>query len=305
MPGVDSFGEIGVFVRVVGARSFTRAGESLGLTASGVSRIIARLEARLGVRLLQRTTRSIGLTADGAAYYERCSAILRDLEDADRAVAQARSAPRGRLRVDAPSVVGRYVLAPALPKFIEAYPEISIDLSLRDHVIDPIAEGVDVVLRIAALRASELVHKKLGALRLVVVASPRYLARRGRPRAPADLREHETFGYLAGPAAVPWRFLAQGREESIVPTGRLNANSIDSIREATLAGLGLAQFFEPHVRDELANGSLEIVLADHELPPRPLHALYTRDKASLPRVRVFLDFVAQCMRGPRKKSGRV
>ncbi|APR79204.1 Transcriptional regulator, LysR family protein [Minicystis rosea] len=302
--GVDVFGELGVFVRVVDARSFTRAGEALGLTASGVSRVVARLEARLGVPLIQRTTRSIGLTADGAAYYERCRAILRDLEDANSALARARGAPRGRLRVDAPSVIGRNVLAPALPRFLDAHPELSVDLRIRDHVIDPVAEGIDVVLRMAELRESELVHKKLGTLRLVVVASPRYLARRGRPSEPADLREHDTLGFLAGPTPIPWRFRTRGRDTTFVPTGRLQTNSLDARREAILAGFGLAQLFEPDVRGDLADGSLEIVLSDHELPARALHALYTRDKANLPKVRVFLDFVAQCMRGPRKKTGR-
>ncbi|WP_437286581.1 LysR family transcriptional regulator [Sorangium sp. So ce406] len=292
---MDAFTEIGVFVRVVDARSFTRAGRMVGLTASGVSRVVTRLESRLGVRLLERTTRSVGLTAEGAAYYERCARILRDLEDADGALARGRGAPRGRLRVDAPTVLGRFVLGPSIPRFLDACPEVSLELSLRDHVIDPIAEGVDVVLRMAHLRESELVHKKLGTARFLVVASPAYLARRGRPSAPADLRRHDTLGFLAGAAPLPWRLRSHGRDIVFSPSGRLHTNSVDAIRHAAVAGHGLAQLLELHVREELDGGALEVVLSAHEHREVPIHALYTRDKASLPKVRAFLDFIAECL----------
>lgn len=285
-------GEIGVFVRVVDKRSFRRAGETLGLTASGVSRAIGRLESRLGVRLLERTTRSIGLTVDGAAYYERCARILRDLEDANSSLLSARGAPRGRLKVDAPSVVGRFVLAPALPKFLAKYPELSIELSLRDHVIDPIAEGIDVVLRMANLRESELVQKKMGTMSLLIVGSPRYFASRGRPRTVDDLKKHELFGFLAGGVPLPWSL----RDRSLAPGGRLHTNCVDTLRSAALAGEGLALLFEQHVKDDLAKKRLESVMTDHERSSRIIHALYTRDKAKQPKVQVFLDFVSKTLR---------
>jgi DNA-binding transcriptional LysR family regulator len=273
----------------------------LGLTASGVSRVVTRLESRLGVRLLDRTTRSVGLTADGAAYYERCARILRDLEDADGALARTRGAPRGRLRVDAPTALGRFVLAPSLPRFLDAYPEISLELSLRDHLIDPIAEGIDVVLRMAPLRENELVRKKLGAMRFLVVASPAYLARRGRPEVPADLRCHDTLGFLAGPSPLSWHFRSHGRDVAFAPSGRLHTSSPDAIRHAALAGHGLAQLLEVHVREEIERGSLEVVLRDHGQRELPIHALYTRDKADLPKVRAFLDFLTECLK--RKRDG--
>jgi DNA-binding transcriptional LysR family regulator len=292
---VDAFGEIGVFVRVVDRRSFTRAGQAIGLTASGVSRIVSRLEARLGVRLLERTTRSLGLTAEGAAYYERCIRILRELEDADGALAQSsRGAPRGRLRVDAPTVLGRYVLAPALPRFLDDYPDLSVSLSVRDHLIDPIAEGIDVLLRMAELRESELLHKKLGTLRFVVVASPSYLKRHGRPEVPDDLRKHPALSFMAGAQALTWRFPGRGRDVAFTPSGRLQSNSVDALREAALAGKGLANVLELHVRDEVARGALEVVLRDHEQAPVTVHALYTRESA---KVRAFLDFAAKCLSG--------
>jgi DNA-binding transcriptional LysR family regulator len=292
---MDGFSEIAVFVRVVDAKSFTRAGKVLGLTASGVSRVISRLESRLGARLLERSTRSVGLTTDGAAYYERCAKILRELEDANVALAQSRSAPRGRLRVDTPTSIAHGVLGPEVPRFLAKYPELSLDLSVRDHLIDPIAEGVDVVIRMAELRESELVQKKMGAIATCVVASPAYLAARGCPRVPSDLRDHDTIGFSTGGVPIPWRLREDGHETTIVPHGRIQTNSSDTLRNAAVAGLGLAQLFEFLVRDEIEEGSLEIVLADHEAPPRTVYALYTREKASSPKVRAFLDFFAEVL----------
>jgi DNA-binding transcriptional LysR family regulator len=304
---MDGFGEIGVFVRVAEVRNFTRAGKVLGLTASGVSRVISRLESRLGVRLLDRTTRSIGLTADGAAYYERCSKILSELEDANIALDRVRGAPRGRLRVDAPTVLAQYVLGPSIPRFLSEYPELSIDLSVRDYVIDPIAEGIDVVLRMAELRDSELVHKRVGSVRVIMAAAPRYLEAHGRPDEPGDLRHHATLGFLPSPSTLPWRFRTAGHDHSLALTGRLHTNGIDALRDATVAGLGIAQLLEFQIQDELARGTLEAVLREHEQPPRPIYVLYARDKAALPKVRVFLQFLEERLRGskPAKpKEGR-
>jgi DNA-binding transcriptional LysR family regulator len=288
---MDGFTEIGVFARVVDARSFTAAARSLGLTPSGVSRAISRLERRLGARLLQRTTRSLSLTDDGAAYYERCKAILVELADAEAAVARASRVPRGRLRVDAPTVLARHVLAPALPRFLARYPELSLDLSVRDHLIDPIAEGVDITLRMAAvMRDTELVAKNLGALRIVVAGSPRYLAKHGRPRHPDDLADHTVIGFLSGATALPWRF-RNDREVAI--TGRLHSNSADACRDAAVAGVGLVYIYAFHIADDLARGRLVPVLVDYERPPRPVYALYARERATSPKLRVFLDFAGE------------
>ena len=290
---MEAFTEIGVFAQVVELRSFTRAGKKLGMTSSGVSRAISRLEERLGVRLLNRTTRSLSLTDDGAAYYQRCARILSDLEDANLAMARARSAPRGRLRVDAPNVLGKFGLSDAIPAFLEAYPEVAIDLSLRDHLIDPVAEGVDVVLRLAELRETGLVSRELGSLRMVFAASPAYLAKHGRPRDPAELRGHRAIAFLSGGVALPWRVRRGGGEESIPLTGRFHTNSAETMRRAALAGLGIVQVMEPHVAEELRSGALEILLPEHEPEPRTIYALYAQDKFALPKVRVFLDYIAE------------
>lgn len=284
---MDSFTEIGVFTRVVDARGFTPAGRTLGLTPSGVSRVISRLERRLGVRLLHRTTRSLGLTDDGAAYYERCKAILRALHDAEGELARTTREPRGRLRVDAPTVLARCVLGPALPGFLTRHPELALDLSVRDHLIDPIAEGIDVTLRMAELRDSELVSRTLGTMRLVVAGAPRYFAKHGRPKHPDDLARHALVGFLAGGTALPWRFRD---DRTLAGTGRLQTNSTEARREVARAGLGLIQVFTAHIAEELARGQLEVVLVDHEPPPRPVCALYARHHAALPKLRVFLDW---------------
>ncbi|MFT3772262.1 MAG: LysR family transcriptional regulator [Minicystis sp.] len=301
---MDGFGEIGVFVRVVEARSFTRAGKRLGLTASGVSRVITRLEARLGVRLLDRTTRSIGLTAEGAAYFERCVKLVRDLEEADAAIAQGHGVPQGRLRVEAPTVIGNHVLGPALPRFLAKYPGVSLDFSTRDHVIDPVAEGIDVVIRMAELRDSDLVHKTIGSLRLLTVASPRYLAAHGEPAHPRDLRDHETLGFLTSPTPLPWRFREGDEEIVFVPSGKLRTNSAAAIFAGLEAGTGVSQLLECYVEGPIARGELRPLLGDYEPAPRPVNALFAREKAALPKVRAFLEFAESAFRSAGRASRR-
>ena len=303
---MDGFAEIGVFTRVVDAHSFTRAGQSLGMTPSGVSRVISRLERRLGIRLLQRTTRSLSLTDDGAAYYQRCKQILRELDDAEGSLAQAAKTPRGRLRVDAPVVLGRYILGPALPGLLADYPELSIDLSVRDHVIDPIAEGIDVTLRMADLRDSELASRRVGEMRMVIAGSPRYFAKHGRPKQPADLARHNLLGFLvSGGTTIPWQFR---NGEQIDVRGRLQTNSSDVRRDAALAGVGLIHMFDFHIADDVKRGRLELVLVDHEPPPKQVHALFAGSRAATPKVRVFLDWVSALIQSQlaptrRRKAG--
>jgi LysR family transcriptional regulator, regulator for bpeEF and oprC len=201
----------------------------------------------------------------------------------------ARAAARRR------AVLGRFVLAPSIPRFLDDYPELSLSLTFRDHLIDPIAEGVDVVLRMAELRESDLVQKKLGVVRFLVVASPAYLARHGRPASPADLRKHATLGFLASAQPLAWCFRGHSRELTFSPTGRLHSNSAYALCRAALAGQGIVNLLELNVRDGVERGELEVLLGDYEQTPLSIHALYTREAARLPKVRVFLDFVAQCL----------
>lgn len=296
---MELLGEISVFVRAAELRSFTRTAERIGMTPSGVSRVITRLEERLGTQLLNRTTRSVSLTDDGARYLERCARILTELEQANAELAQGQVTPRGRLRVDAAVVLGEFVLAPALPRFLQHNPELSVDLTLRDQLIDPTAEGVDVVLRLADLKDTELLSKRLGTARMVTVAAPSYLKEHGRPRSLAELQRHACLPYLSGSPRA-WRFRGSTGEREVPVSGRLHTNSASALREAALAGAGLIQVFEHHISRELSSGALVPVLEDEAPSPRTVYALYARAKISQPKVRAFLDFAAELF-APRKR----
>jgi DNA-binding transcriptional LysR family regulator len=301
---VDGLGEIAVFARVVEARSFSRAAHQLGMSPSGVSRAVARLEERLDVRLINRTTRSSSLSDDGAAYYDRCREILAQLEEADRAMARARGTPRGRLRVDAPLILGEHALGPALPSFMKAYPDVALDVTFRDQIIDPVAEGVDLVLRLADLGDSSLIAKKVGALRTVIVGAPAYFAAHGRPRVARDLAHHRCIGYLTQRGPLPWRLHAGSGSATWSFNGRLNTNGAAALRAAAVAGLGLIQVFAYHVEAQLRAGTLEEVAPGLAPPPRPLFALYPRSKGLAPKVRVFIAFVSELFADSRAAGGR-
>jgi DNA-binding transcriptional LysR family regulator len=290
---MDAFSEIAVFTRVVDLGGFTRAAEALALPPSGVSRIISRLEARLGVRLLHRTTRSLSLTDDGATYYQRCTRILAELAEADGALARASQTPQGRLRVDVPIALADFVIGPAMPGFLRRYPELSVELTVQDRLIDPAAEGVDVVVRLAPSRDSELVARRLAPARSLLVASPEYLKRVGRPRTLEELKDHTCLTYLSRNGPLPWRFHSLRGEVEFAAKGRLVAGSGNLLTHGALGGLGLAQTYEYHVAEHLAAGRLETVLESHEPEPRMVHALYTRQKVALPKVKVFVEFLTQ------------
>lgn len=288
---MQSLADIGPFVKVVEARSFTAAAKQLGMTPSGVSRTVARLESRLGVRLLNRTTRNVTLTESGGAFYDRCVKILADVDDAEREMATARKTPQGRLRADAPTVLGEMILGPRLPPFLMTYPQVSLELTLRDHFIDPLAEGIDVVLRMARVPASGLVARRLGACRLVAAASPGYLERHGRPATPGDLHRHSCLSYVVSGRPMEWRFRGPRGPLTIGVTGRIHASSGRVLVDAAVAGLGLVYLFEPYVRQQVASGVLEPVLAEHSLDPVPIYALYPQRNLVPPKVRVFIDYL--------------
>lgn len=295
--GVDSFAQIEAFTQVVASRSFSRAAEHLGVTPSAVSRGIAALEKRLGVRLLNRTTRSLSVTDEGGAFYARALAIVADLEDAERSVSRARGAPRGRLRVDAPLALGEQLLAPALPEFLRRYPEVSTDLSLRDQYIDPIGEGIDVTLRMGKLPTSEMVARKLGRVRRVVVGAPAYLARYGRPAAPNELSSHKCLMYLLRGNPIPWRFRTRdGATTTASVNGQLSAGSGEVLRRAAVAGAGLTYLFEYSVAADIAAGQLEVLLTEHALPAVPVYALHAQARQPAPKIRAFIDFAAEIFR---------
>ena len=294
---MDHLAEIEAFTQVVAGRSFSRAAEQLGVTPSSVSRAIAALEKRLGVRLLNRTTRSLSVTDEGGAFYARAVAVLADLRDAERSVSRTRGAPHGKLRADAPLALGEQLLAPALPEFLRRYPEVSLDLSLRDQYIDPIREGIDVTLRMGKLPASDMVARRLGSVRLVVVGAPAYLARYGRPATPDELSAHKCLSYLLRGRPIPWRFRARNGATTTAPVNaQLTAGSGEVLRRAATSGVGLIYLFEYSVAADIAAGLLEVVLTEHALPAVPVYAVHAQARHPALKIRVFIDFVAQIFR---------
>ena len=296
---MDRLAAIEAFVRVAETHSFSEAARRLHASQSAVSRAVSGLEAELGARLLHRTTRSLTLTEAGRGYFERAARILADLEEANLAVTQLQAAPRGRLRVNAPMSFGFLHLAPALPDFLALYPELSVDLSMSDRFVDLIEEGVDVAVRIGALEDSSLIARKLAPIRRVVCASPAYLNARGTPLAPDDLKQHDCLCNSNIAVLHEWRFAAaDGKLWPVDVNGRLSANNGDALRVAALKGLGLANLPTFIVGADLQAGTLMTVLDDFAVQDLSMSAVYPPGRHLSPKVRAFVDFLADRF-GPR------
>jgi DNA-binding transcriptional LysR family regulator len=290
---MDKLDEMGAFVRVVEAKTFTAAAERLGWSKSAVSRRIADLEERLGVRLLNRTTRRLSLTEAGRAYYDRCSRILADIEETEASVASLHADPRGVLRINAPMTFGMLHLAPALAAFMQRFPEVEIDLSLNDRFIDLIDEGVDVAVRIGTLADSSLVARRLAVCRRVLCASPAYLRRRGTPQRPEDLAGHDCFVYTNMNSPEQWQFTDRaGGRHAVRVAGRLRVNNGDVLRDIAVAGLGVVALPTFIVAGQIADGRLQVILPDYRLADTALHAVYPHNRHLSAKVRAFVDFLA-------------
>lgn len=254
-----------VFIRVVDCASFTRAADALGLPRSSVSTAIQDLEARVGTRLLYRTTRRVTPTQDGLAFYERCRDLISDVEDAENLFRHPSAQPSGRLRVSVPSRIGRLILAPALPEFLDRYPGIDLDLDMSDRAVNLVEDSTDCVLRVGPLRDSALIARPIGKIPLINVASPAYIARHGRPESPDDLSAHWTVSY-ASPASgrtEDWEWTEGAATRSIPVRGRVTVNSAESSIACCLAGLGLIQIPAYDVRAHIAAGELVEVMPRH------------------------------------------
>jgi DNA-binding transcriptional LysR family regulator len=288
---LDDLSEWVVFSRVVAAGSLSEAARQLGASKSAVSRSLHRLESRLGAQLIRRTTRRLSLTEAGRLFYERCSRILRDVEETELAVSQAQRTPRGVLRVNAPASVGHLAIAPALPAFVAQHPELRVDLALDDARVDAVEGGFDVTIRVAdRLPDSSAIARRIGSARVVVCAAPGYLERRGRPSTPAELAGHECLAYAHRDR---WRFYGPHGDEWRTISGRLRANNGDALRAAAVAGLGLTQMPTLIAADALASGALEVVLEEFEAPPAAIWALYAPTRHVPAKVRAFVDFLAE------------
>lgn len=279
------------FCQVVEAGSFSEAARRLGSAKSGLSRQVTRLECRLGVQLLQRTTRRLALTEAGRLFHARCIEIIRGVEDAELAVSHSQRAPRGLLRVNAPMSFGQLALAPAVPEFLLRHPELRIDLVLDDRKVDAIEGGCDVTIRIAnRLPDSSAIARRIAPARVVVCGAPGYLARRGIPRTPRELAGHECLVYSNRDR---WLFQGQKGEEWFGVSGRLRANNGEALREAALAGLGLGQMPRFIVAADLERGALEVVLESFEERSASIWVLYSATRHLSAKVRSFVDFLSE------------
>ncbi|MER9021661.1 LysR family transcriptional regulator [Mesorhizobium sp. M0815] len=297
-PDINRSGEIEVFVRVVEAGSFSAAARALRMSPSAVSKLIARLEGRLGARLIIRSTRKLRLTPEGAAFFDSGVRILADMAVAEREAA-AGAAPRGRLRINSYVPFGRHRLIPLLPRFLERYPEISVDLVLTDSVIDLMEERADVAIRAGPLGESRLVARKLGQSRVVVVAAPSYLEARGTPKTPADLDRHNRMGFCFVRHVEGWPFVdAAGKPITISIVGNTLVSDGEAMRLMALSGAGIARLARWHVEADIAAGRLLPLLEEFNPGDEELtHAVYVGQGKHLPaRVRAILDFLAETAR---------
>jgi DNA-binding transcriptional LysR family regulator len=283
-----------IFAHVVEEGGFSRAAQTLGMSKSAVSKQVSRLEDRLGVRLLNRTTRRLSLTEAGAAFYEGCRQLVSDAEAAQAAVSHLASAPRGTLRINAPMSFGQLHVAPALPEFLLRYPELSVDLQLNDRTVDLVEEGFDMAVRIGELPDSSLIAKRLAPMRRATAAAPSYLEKHGRPRHPRDLTDHQCliYSYLAW--GREWRFDGPDGEVRVPVTGRLEINNGDALLAAARGGAGVVMQPTFLIADDLRAGRLEQVLPDWCRAQRgAIYAVFPASRNLSPKVRVFVDFLAE------------
>lgn len=282
-----------VFAEVAGARSFSAAARALGLSKSAVSKRIARLEDRLGLRLLNRTTRRLSLTEAGAVFYERCTQILAAARAAEQAVLDLDGAPRGLLRVSAPMSFGIRHLGRAVAAFMARHPAVQVALDLDDRRVDLVGEGYDLALRIAEMPPSSLVGRRIAVNRRIVCAAPAYLARHGTPRQPEELRRHNCLMYSYLASGADWQFRGPAGPMTVRVRGSLTANNGDVLREAAVAGLGIILSPTFLIGPELRQGLLVPVLRDHWNADTGIYAIYPPTRHLSPKVRAFIDFLAE------------
>lgn len=301
--------ELTVFHCVVKHSSYAKAADELLLSPSGVSRVISRLEERLGVRLLQRTTRKLSLTEAGAAFYARTSQILVDLADAEADVQETAVRPRGNLRVSAPTVFGQLYIAPLLHDMTERFPELTIDLSLMDRFADLIDEGIDLAIRIGQLADSRLIARRLCTNHRVLVAAPSYLAKRGNPTHPLELADHDCILFTGFARPREWRILGPGGPYSVNISGRVATNNVDTLTSAAKQGLGITFGATMIAGQALLSGELVRVLTDYELEQTAIFAVYPSARQLSTKVRAVVDFLVERLQDPpewdRQLAGKV
>jgi DNA-binding transcriptional LysR family regulator len=294
---MDRFDAMRVFCRVVERRSFTLAAEDTGLPRSTVTDAIKQVEARLGVRLLQRTARHVSPTLDGEAYYQRCLRILSDIEDAEGAFAGAK--PKGVLRVDVHGTLARHFVLPNLPSFLETYPDIELQITEGDRFVDLIREGIDCVLRVGTLQDSDMIGRRVAMLEEVTLAAPAYVERFGMPVHPDRLDGHRMVGFRSSATGglLPLEFQIDGTLRAITLPATISVNAAESYFAAAKLGLGLIQVPRYHAEEALRSGELLHMLEDYPPTRTPVSMLYPRSRQLSPRVRVFIDWLVKVFAG--------
>ena len=296
---MDRFDAMQAFARVVEAGSFTKAAETLHMSKTTVTQLVQQLEARLRVKLLNRTTRRVNLTADGAAYYERVLRLLADLDDAETSLSSASALPRGRLRVDVPAPFARMILVPALPAFYARYPDIQLDMGVSDRIVDVIGDNVDCVVRGGEIRDESLVARHIGDLQLGVFAAPSYLAQAGRPLHPNELESthHRIVGFLWSRTRKALPYAMHHGDESVNVHGRhaLSVDDGNAYLAAGLAGLGVLWLPDYMSRGHLASGELVALFEDWQLESMPMYIAFPPNRHVSAKLRVFIDWVTELM----------
>ena len=288
---MGQFRQISTFVEVVAKGSLSAAARAEGIAPAMIGRRLDALEARLGVKLLQRTTRKLALTNEGAAFLEDCQRILAELEDAESAVSERSARATGHLLLSAPAGFGRQHVAPLLPSFLAEHREVTINLNLSDRVVDVVGEGIDVAIRIASLSDSSLVAVKLADNRRVLVGSPAYLKRNGTPKTLADLAKHNCLAISSEGSQRGWTFLDNGKPVTLKVVGNMVCNDGQVLHDWALSGKGLAWRSMWEVGGEIAAGRLRTVLDQHEAPGNDIHAVFAQRRHLPLRIRAFVDFL--------------
>lgn len=287
-------GDMAAFVRAVERGGFSPAARELGLTPSAISKLVTRMENRLGVRLLNRSTRRLALTPEGEAFFHRAQRILADIEEAENEVARFRSRPRGRLRLNVGTAFGSHQLVPALPEFLARFPEIELELTMTDRLVDLMEEGADVGLRTGELADSSLVARKICDMERVICASPAYLERHGRPRKPEDLLGHNCLVIAGSPQFQRWPFNVADGVREVAVSGNVSANNAETLVQLAEMGLGIIRLADVIVGQAIAAGRLRPVLADvHHVEPLPLHAVFPQGRHRSPRVAALVEFLLE------------
>ena len=297
---MDRFDSMRVFVRIVELMSFTKAADDLQLPRATVTHTIQQLEKRLGVRLLHRTTRQVSATLDGEAYFQRCLRLLADVEEAESAFSQSAAKPKGKLRVDLQGTLGMHFVLPHIAEFFKSFPDIELEIGMGDRLVDLVREGIDCVLRAGEPRESSMVGRRVALLAQVTCASKTYLAKHGEPLTLDAFKGHRAVNYASATGKIlPFEFLVDGQVRTMQLRGSATVSHADAYVACCAAGLGFVQLPRYHVEQQLAEGTLCEVLGRYRPSPMPVSVLYPHHRQLSPRVRVFVDWVADQMRRAR------